>query len=641
MDLLKILDTAPEPAIVDARTMGVSGDTSGDYWLPAPMCLYQKELTDQIVSLHYSDILKYFETTDYKEDVVLQSMKTMCLNSQLVATHPYLLIDHFMPKSLLTKDIPVHLAETSGKFAVLRDLMNLIQEYETHTLIVCRPGRTMDLIEALLLGNKVNIKRYDGQSIKSKQKKTRFSCTCHLLPSEAGDESQLMIDPNIRLNLMICVDPTVDTNIPYIQRILKQHQSKFGIKSIVPTIRLAVINSIDHCELYFGKTFDRNTRDYLVNVSAAMVVLRDVVGTLPPDLRPIYSQNLRYLVDWLDIPERPWPLPDVYPIKIYTPMDVERSLLTEVKYTQTNDTLEEAFSIGKKRNFRYNDNDSIGSNPLSYYQNKRLKNDYITNPLRQDMAQVTGIYSSQIIDSNMDYHFSSGILTHKLIQAIGAAYDNLKKQNTEVEHFRNAEGNQKRLLELHKSDLFDINRKLKESTEKRLKNELEVQGYLKQSEAMRNKIENLETDIDNLFNALSSRKGELTSVLKETIRVEQELKGQEHASEIKSVETDYMVGEIKRATDSIENNEKEKEQLIEDIEKLENLIQESIIQDKKRHETTKGKIGLLESDIAKECKAITGLKTQMTIIMEYLKQLQTPRVRSPANGNKIKHRNQV
>lgn len=192
MDLLRILDTKPIPTIVDATTLGISGNTSGDYWLPTTMSLYQKELTDQIVSLHYSDILRYFETSHYKEDVILESMKTMCLNGSLVATHPYLLIDHYMPKSLITRDVPAHLAENSGKFSVLRDLINLVQEYETETAIVCRPGRTMDLLEALLLGNKVHIKRYDGHSIKSKQKANDFSCTVHLFSSKE------LISQNIR-----------------------------------------------------------------------------------------------------------------------------------------------------------------------------------------------------------------------------------------------------------------------------------------------------------------------------------------------------------------------------------------------------------------------------------------------------------
>lgn len=68
------------------------------------------------------------------------------------------------------------------------------------------------------------------------------------------------------------------------------------------------------------------------NVTAAMVILRDRLGTLPPDLRPIYSQKLHYLVEWLENPTVPWPLPDIYPLKQYTSMDVERSLLTEVHF---------------------------------------------------------------------------------------------------------------------------------------------------------------------------------------------------------------------------------------------------------------------------------------------------------------------
>ena len=76
MNLLKILDTKPIPSIMDSKMLGATGNVSGDYWLQTTMNLYQKELTDQIVSLHYSDILRYFETSDYKADVVVESMKT-------------------------------------------------------------------------------------------------------------------------------------------------------------------------------------------------------------------------------------------------------------------------------------------------------------------------------------------------------------------------------------------------------------------------------------------------------------------------------------------------------------------------------------------------------------------------------------
>ena len=60
MDLLRILDTKPIPTIVDATTLGISGNTSGDYWLPTTMSLYQKNHGSNsiITLLRYLEILR-------------------------------------------------------------------------------------------------------------------------------------------------------------------------------------------------------------------------------------------------------------------------------------------------------------------------------------------------------------------------------------------------------------------------------------------------------------------------------------------------------------------------------------------------------------------------------------------------------
>lgn len=639
MDLLKILDTAPEPAIVDARTMGVSGDTSGDYWLPAPMCLYQKELSDQIVSLHYSDILKYFETKDYKEDVVMHSMQTMCLNSEYVATHPYLLIDHFMPKSLITKDIPSHLAETSGKFAVLRDLMNFVQEYETDTAIVCRPGRTMDLLEALLFGNKVNIKRYHGSSIKPKQKPRKFSCTCHLFPSDSIDQTKIPLDNNIRFDMLVCLDTTIDINKAHIQSILHQQRPRRGSTSTAPVVRLTTINSIDHCELFFGKHLDKASREYLVNVTAAVVVLRDVVGTLPPDLRPIYSQNLEYLVGWLEDPSIPWPLPDVYPIKTYTPMDVERSLLTEVCYTQTNNTLEEAFHNGKKRGRKSGSNYPKDNGPISYYQMKRLKNDYSTNPLKQDMAQLTGITSTNRSE-NDDYHLYGGILTHKLIQSIGVIYSDLNRQQSELDHFESVEAIQKDHEELHTREFEDIKSEFDKAVNKKERNEEEIKRLMSFSDIKRQENEYLTQEIENILKSLDG-KGPDHTALKETlvdiINVQEEIDREKRLATSRDTEKTYMESEIERAKKAIEG-EKEHEQIIKESDELKNRIKDSFSKDIDEYSSVTKGTEKLKTELDDEERNIDLLQKKIFNITQQLGKIQTPRIRSSNNNNRSKQR---
>lgn len=238
MDISKILDVSVEPTDKLEHLLKDATDYTNpenDYTIPCPMADFQKELTDAIVSLHYSDILKYFETTTKNDLLLIDSLQKLYLNIQLISTHPYLLIDHFMPKSLTAKDIPEKLIQTSGKFKVLRMILDivcgiqifrrslkaelvieqgklvnsnnnqhngsghgnssanfpkkknqaifntvkskLIGLIETlnskNYLLIARQGRTIDLLESLLLGLKVSYVRYSGNNVKNSSSRSK------------------------------------------------------------------------------------------------------------------------------------------------------------------------------------------------------------------------------------------------------------------------------------------------------------------------------------------------------------------------------------------------------------------------------------------------------------------------------------
>lgn len=633
MDLLKILDTKPVPAIVDARILSASDNTSGDYWLPTPMCLYQKELTDQIVSLHYSDILRYFETKDYKDDVVIHSMETMCLNSGYVATHPYLLIDHHLPKSLITKDIPGHLAETSGKFTVLRDLIDLVQEYETNTAIVCRPGRTMDLLEALLLANKVNIKRYDGHSIKPKQKFKNFSCTCHLFPSQDLDLSRYPIEINSQFDMLICLDTSMDTNASDIQKILQHSRDPKSNEFRAPIVRLIAINSVDHCQLFFGKLHGKNSREFLESVTAAVVVLRDRVGTLPPDLRPIYAQKVRYLMDWLENPSIPWPLPDLYAIKKYTPMDVEKSLLTEVHYSQIEDELEAAFSTGKKRvRAKWEKNNVKAVEAKSFYDVKRLKNDYSTNPIKQDMGRITGIANYVVMSNN--YHLSTGIITHKLIQSIGQTYLYLKLQRDQIAFYENLNDLQERRKDFYQNEKTAIEKKFNDVNSRKLENVNSSKALESSNQAKMEAIEIKEKELDDLLEILAGDRDKyqnMKELFSECGDLENEISKEERLSSSKEMEREYMEKEINRATKAVQEMEIEiKAKTLEADELQKQMLRATRNMNHQKDEVLE-RIMNLRSQISSESSNYSELESKLGMVTEKLNKMQTSRVRL-ANG---------
>ncbi|GMM58934.1 Hda3 protein [Maudiozyma humilis] len=644
MDLLKILDTKPDPSIVDAQTLGATGNVSGDYWLPTTMCLYQKELTDQIVSLHYSDILRYFETSDYKEDVVLESMRTMCTNSAYVATHPYLLIDHYMPKSLITRDIPAHLAETSGKFTVLRDLLNLVQKYETNTAIVCRPGRTMDLIEALLLGNKVNIKRHDGASIKSKQKRPRtYSCTCHLFSSAPpSGKGRSTIDAKERFDMLITVDPSVDTDSTHVQRILRHARPNKGSDTHAPIVRLVAIDSVDHCSLFFSKGFKPDSTEYLARVTAGVVVLRDRVGTLPPDLRPIYSQHLSYLVDWLEDSSLPWPLPDVYPIKVYNQMDVERSLLSEVKFNQVED-LDAIFNENSRKRGRHKDRNAddgaTTGESISYYQLKRLKNDYATNPTKQGMRELTGITAAGEEDS-INYHLVSGILTHKLIQSIGQVYLDIEAQVTEIADYAKVDSIEKGHVQFYMGECESVHSKFKECKKLIAKLEDDSKNAEKTSNDHFELIRAAEDKYAAALEALSTDvelEGKLKELITEKNTLLDDLEREQRQKESKEKEKEYMSKEIERADAAIKTNTEEISKLKQESEEIQKIIRETFERDVVGQDDVNERIERIRIELKNEEKAHDELEVSLTDLIERLHKVPTLRVRT-SNTTKGKGR---
>ncbi|CCH42641.1 HDA1 complex subunit 3 [Wickerhamomyces ciferrii] len=516
MDLFKILDTTPEPPIVNLNT---SLDTSGDYWLAVPMNEYQKELTDQVVSLHYSDILKYFETDD-KDRVLLDSLELLYLNSQLVATHPYLLINHYLPKNLTSKDIPFNLCETSGKFQVLRDVITLVEETKLNIAIVARSGKLLDLIEALLLGCKTNIKRHYGNYIKDPAKAKQRDLTCHIIPSDVD------IDIKDKFDLVFSLDITSQNDF--------LNSLKADPKS--PILRFVSANSIDHVALYF-RQFPKERYDYLVDVTAAIVVLRDRVGILPPDLRPIYTKKLTYLKDWFkDFKNNPWPLPELSPIKKYDSEDVEKSLLSEVYHEKQFDQLTPKFK--------------------SYYETKRLNRDYTSNPLKD--------VTFGILSVNSNY---TETLTHKLIQEFNVLHNKLAIQCKEFEHFEQFQSNEKNYLLNDESKLITeldhVKTRINTANNKSSKLINKIEESKNNVLDLENKVENLQTKHEKLTR--------IENLKNEILREEQKKKST-------IVENDYMLKEINTAKNSIiesnKNIEDFKKSILSNETKLDELFKD-------------------------------------------------------------------
>ena len=626
MDLFSILDGTPEPPIVDLHLDSINN--SGDYTLPTPMFEFQKELTDQIVSLHYSDILKYCETND-TTDLIIKSLEICVDNCMLVATHPYLLIQHYMPKNLALRDISAKLAETSGKFNVLKDLVNVIllnnvlNATKNIGIVMKNDLKVFDLTEALLLGctGQKTIQRYVGNNIKketgrSSKSKDPKAAIIHLISHDGVLNKHEEELKNVKFDLVIAMDGYVDTNSDFFLNL--RLQNRRGDAAVL--IRLIPINTIEHCLLHYEGMKKDTT--YLYKLISSIVCLRDQIGNLPPDLFPIYNQNLTYLshtffdhVFRRDLRSFPsWPLPELVSIPKFSATDVERSLLTEVVYHYTPyDSNENSVEISTKKK--------------SYYESRRLQLDYVTNPLKNDYNTLSGIQSHYgISEKPMKDHT---ILTHKLILELNSTYQNLSLVEEEYNAYVdfNKDERQRKFgrrvdeikLSLTKilDDVDHAQHRIDVAEKKSLKRSQEIDELKAKLQENKDKLLSFSEShkIDE-----SSLKGKFVTNQIKIWELQKEVKDLVEKLHSKGEERSYTSKEVSHCDESIATSKEQVTQLNEEVESLKRKIEEATSLNEEEEDKFKKQRTALKETISSAIKENVALRAKLLKSLKFLKE---------------------
>lgn len=626
MDLFSILDGTPEPPIVDLHLDTIND--SGDYNLTTPMFEFQKELTDQIVSLHYSDILKYCETNDTTE-LIIKSLEICVDNCMLVATHPYLLIQHYMPKNLALRDIPAKLAETSGKFNVLKDLVNVILLNNVLTapknigIVMKNDAKVFDLTEALLLGSNgpKTIQRYVGNNIKketgrgSKSKDSR-AAMIHLIPHDGMLNKNEQELKNVKFDLLIAMDGYVDTVSDFFLNL--RQQNRRGDAAVL--IRLIPINTIEHCLLHYEGMKKDTT--YLYKLISSIVCLRDQIGNLPPDLIPIYNQKLTYLshtffdhVFRRDLRSFPsWPLPELINIPKFSATDVERSLLTEVVYHYTP--------------YDYNENNAeIPKKKKSYYESRRLQLDYVTNPLKNDYNTLSGIQSHHATLQKPAR--DPTILTHKLILELNSTYLSLSLVEEEYKSYIefNKHDTQKkfgrRVDEIKQSltkildDVDHVQQRIDVSEKKAIKRSVDI-------DELRVKLQENNEKLMKFSESRqieeSSWKGKFVANQIKIWELQKEVKGVVEKIHSKGEEKNYTSREVAHCIESITTSKEQVLQINQEVDSLKRRIEEANTLNENDEEKFKKQRTALKETIDNASKENVVLKAKLMKSLKFLKE---------------------
>lgn len=658
MDLLRILDAKPEPQIVDTNHFSIDPiyQNSNIYKIATPMSDFQKELIDQIVSLHYSDILRFFEKLDSeswenlsnnRKEIIITSLETLLKNAKLVCLHPYLLINHFFPKSLTTRDLPNRLAETSGKFQILNNILtqldsiyNPIDKHDRSMLgkeidiaIIVRSGKAMDLVDALCIGHRCTLKRYAGIKLRdssaNQKKNLNLNLNIHLFPSNFADMNEKEAAANLenykkKMKFIILFDSDIDTSHPFMTNLSSSYSTKF--------FELIPIYSVEHIEHYYkGITQSRGVEEYLRPVTAAIVVMRDRVGQLPSNLKPAYTKNLSYIKEYLaDSLNVKWPLPDLPSIGNFTSKDVERSLLTEVKFNFDNEEIlkeeeESRPSVQDSLNTNFGGKTKmIGhiiqprfskKNPIvkNYYDKKRLEKDYLMNPLNKDYENLTGI-SKQINQGE--------VLTHTLIYHFDASIKKTINMNEQVQSFN--EFSDVRLknfqVMIEAFEKFDKEYRDKETKSAEIDSSIdELTALTDKTKAEINEYESKIDEYNHSGNMDEDRQKFIANdiakyqLLEEIAKIEQRLESSNNDNK-------YMDEEIKRAGNSIIESqavlEKQNDVNATLLAKIEELKQ-----DTSKVDEESAKLKNMETDLKKLKSEAAETKLKMESMMSSLREV--------------------
>lgn len=142
------------------------------YYLPSPLTHLQRCLVEVLLKLHNSNLNKIIEQGGADDDDKQQDklsdddmMSLLVNNWESIESHPFLLVDHYIPKKLILMESSPNLIKDSGKFKQFDDLINKLENFKYNAIVVARTIKELDLIESYLLGRRLNYKRYTGASL--------------------------------------------------------------------------------------------------------------------------------------------------------------------------------------------------------------------------------------------------------------------------------------------------------------------------------------------------------------------------------------------------------------------------------------------------------------------------------------------
>lgn len=371
------------------------------FYVPAGLAPLQRELFEILVQLHKNSLLSLLKDPEDELTTRLNSegnqavkkglsdqvmLALLDANLNLVFNHPYLLVEHYMPKKLLLMESHERLMFASDKFAKFDKLLNLLMGLEKNLdlIIVGESVKELDLIEAFILGRDLHYKRYSGAQLyeekqpipvapvvtkkpyenrdddyvakvhkKSKLKKSS-KLNLHLITSQkfksfnfyqvTGGDSSSSDNTNetkeFKVDFIISFDEHLDKKNDNIEMIRNLNNDK-----LIPLIKLLVLNSKTHGMLkYHGESSPVLPQEHLKegaeteeDLSQDKILLYSSLVTRREDSINKYDEQFGRLLEnlkpFFNSPKSElWPISGLPNFKIQNKTDIINSINTDYSF---------------------------------------------------------------------------------------------------------------------------------------------------------------------------------------------------------------------------------------------------------------------------------------------------------------------
>lgn len=345
------------------------------YYLPVGLSAVQRDLYEILIKLHKNSIIRqlregeddfaaaYTNGNSTEQDDSLPPLSDDDLqnllyrNMTLISNHPYLLVEHYMPKQLLLMESHERLFLASDKFSKFDKLLGVLEELSLNVVIVGHSIKELDLIEAFILGRDLNYKRYSGTSLyedqntvkleensakssagsdkktskdddyiprsqrNRKHPKPAFPLSLHLITHQ---QLKTTFFEGVALDFIISFDPSLDENDSHINFLRSTTNTKYSADSLVPLIKIIVSQSQYHGFIKLKDSTD--DEDALKrNTLFSAIANRRLDHTKELDeLCGVSYQNLKGF--FRDPFTNRWPVKDLPDFKIHTKEQVVQAV---------------------------------------------------------------------------------------------------------------------------------------------------------------------------------------------------------------------------------------------------------------------------------------------------------------------------